>query len=178
VTDSQTERKNIPLFLFAVSNLAVLIIVFQEIPMFFSDNCDPKTYYTLTSLLGITLAKPSSFPVGKVNFLQVNPMTFTEFLLANNDDSLVEFLKTIDSLEPIPQAFFNKLYEKLKSQGIYARRYFYPLISDFPMYRGLPSAERRNLPVAVAAAEKVLCLPIYPNLSADDQARVIGAIAH
>lgn len=72
----------------------------------------------------------------------------------------------------------DELYDKLKRQGIYARRYFYPLISDFPMYRGLPSAERRNLPVAVAAAEKVLCLPIYPNLSADDQARVIGAIAH
>lgn len=69
------------------------------------------------------------------------------------------------------------LYQKLKDQGIYARRYFYPLISDFPMYRGLPSAERARLPVAAHAAEQVLCLPIYPALTDDDQARVIEQIA-
>lgn len=56
------------------------------------------------------------------------------------------------------------LYQKLKGNGIHPRRYFYPLISDFPMYRGLPSAHRDNLPVATAAAQQVLCLPIYPNL--------------
>lgn len=56
------------------------------------------------------------------------------------------------------------LYEELKKQGIHPRRYFYPLISDFPMYRGLPSAHRENLPVATAAAQQVLCLPIYPDL--------------
>jgi dTDP-4-amino-4,6-dideoxygalactose transaminase len=56
------------------------------------------------------------------------------------------------------------LYQKLKDNGIHPRRYFYPLISDFPMYRGLPSAHRENLPVATAAAQQVLCLPIYPDL--------------
>jgi dTDP-4-amino-4,6-dideoxygalactose transaminase len=56
------------------------------------------------------------------------------------------------------------LYHKLKQNGIHPRRYFYPLISDFPMYRGLPSARRDNLSVAAAAASKVLCLPIYPAL--------------
>ncbi len=56
------------------------------------------------------------------------------------------------------------LYQKLKDSGIHPRRYFYPLISDFPMYRGLPSANRENLPVATAAAQQVLCLPIYPDL--------------
>lgn len=71
----------------------------------------------------------------------------------------------------------DELYQKLKDQGINARRYFYPLISDFPMYRGLLSAARSNLPIAAAAAEKVLCLPIYPNLSADDQNRIINVIA-
>lgn len=99
------------------------LIIFDEIQdcpdvinslKYFCENAPEYHIACAGSLLGITLAKPSSFPVGKVNFLQVNPMTFTEFLLANNDDSLVEFLKTIDSLEPIPQAFFNKLYEKLK----------------------------------------------------------------
>ena len=56
------------------------------------------------------------------------------------------------------------LYQKLRDQGIYARRYFFPLISDFPMYRALPSARPGNLPVATDAAQKVLCLPIYPAL--------------
>lgn len=68
------------------------------------------------------------------------------------------------------------LYQKMKDQGIYSRRYFYPLISDFPMYRGLPSAQRGNLPVAADAAEKVLCLPIYPALTQEDQQRVIHLI--
>lgn len=60
------------------------------------------------------------------------------------------------------------LYQKLQDNGIYARRYFYPLISDFPMYRGMPSAARANLPVASKAASEVICLPIYPALS-DEQ---------
>ncbi|BBL71575.1 DegT/DnrJ/EryC1/StrS family aminotransferase [Methylogaea oryzae] len=67
------------------------------------------------------------------------------------------------------------LYLALKRQDIHPRRYFYPLISDFPMYRGLPSARRENLPVASAAAQKVLCLPIHPQLS-DEQVQRIAAI--
>jgi dTDP-4-amino-4,6-dideoxygalactose transaminase len=68
------------------------------------------------------------------------------------------------------------LYQKLKDQGIYARRYFYPLISDFPMYRGLHSAQRNNLPVASEVAQRVLCLPIYPALNPEDQRRIIEVI--
>ena len=68
------------------------------------------------------------------------------------------------------------LYQKLKDHGIHARRYFYPLISDFPMYRGLHSAQRDNLPVASTVAQKVLCLPIYPALKAEDQRRIIKVI--
>ena len=68
------------------------------------------------------------------------------------------------------------LYQKLKDNNIYARRYFYPLITDFPMYRGMPSAQRENLPVATAAAQKVICLPIYPNLTAQDIQRVINIV--
>lgn len=70
----------------------------------------------------------------------------------------------------------DELYQKLKDSGIYARRYFYPLISDFPMYRGLPSAEHARLPVAARAAQQVLCLPIYPALSEEQQTRIITAI--
>lgn len=58
----------------------------------------------------------------------------------------------------------DELYKKLKENNIHPRRYFYPLISDFPMYRGYSSAKRENLPNATAAAERVLCLPIYPDL--------------
>ncbi len=58
----------------------------------------------------------------------------------------------------------DELYEQLKARGIHTRRYFYPLISEFPMYRGLPSAQRENLPAATKAARQVLCLPIYPDL--------------
>ena len=58
----------------------------------------------------------------------------------------------------------DELNQRLKETGIHPRRYFYPLISEFPMYRGLPSAHRDNLPVASAAAQQVLCLPIYPDL--------------
>jgi len=69
------------------------------------------------------------------------------------------------------------LYQKLKDNGIYARRYFYPLISDFPMYRGLPSAAQSNLPAAKKAANQVICLPIYPTLEVSDQERIISLIA-
>lgn len=68
------------------------------------------------------------------------------------------------------------LYQKLKDNNIYARRYFYPLISDFPMYRSMHSAHRENLPVATDAAAKVLCLPIYPALTEVDVHRVISLI--
>lgn len=57
------------------------------------------------------------------------------------------------------------LYQQLKEIDIHPRRYFYPLISEFSMYRGLPSANHHNLPVASAASRQVLCLPIYPDLS-------------
>lgn len=68
------------------------------------------------------------------------------------------------------------LYKKLKDQGIHARRYFYPLISDFPMYRGLPSAECDRLSVAAHAAEQVLCLPIYPGLNDEQQEYIVAMI--
>lgn len=68
------------------------------------------------------------------------------------------------------------LYSKLKENNIHARRYFYPLISNMPMYRGLASANQANLPVAGAISMQVLCLPIFPNLLADEQSRIIDVI--
>jgi len=68
------------------------------------------------------------------------------------------------------------LYAELKRCNIHPRRYFYPLISQFPMYRGLPSASRDNLAVASRVAEQVLCLPIYPALADSDVERIISAV--
>lgn len=71
----------------------------------------------------------------------------------------------------------DQLYAHLKRSGINSRRYFYPLISDFPMYRALPSALRANLPIASEAAAKVLCLPIFPALSNHDVERICDLLA-
>lgn len=68
------------------------------------------------------------------------------------------------------------LYQELQDNGIYARRYFYPLISDFPMYRGMPSAAHENLPVARKVAEQVICLPIYPALESETVDKIIQLI--
>ncbi len=62
----------------------------------------------------------------------------------------------------------DELYEALKSIGIHTRRYFYPLISEFPMYHHLPSSSRSNHPVAFEMSNRILCLPIYPNLELTD----------
>ncbi len=68
------------------------------------------------------------------------------------------------------------LYARLQEAGIFGRRYFYPLISDFPMYRDRPSAAKELLPVAQRVANAVICLPIYPELTDEDQQRVIDVV--
>jgi dTDP-4-amino-4,6-dideoxygalactose transaminase len=59
----------------------------------------------------------------------------------------------------------DELYDKLRSNNIFARRYFYPLITEFPMYNKLETAHSSNLPNATKLANEVICLPIYPGLS-------------
>jgi len=59
----------------------------------------------------------------------------------------------------------DELFNKLKDGGIHPRRYFYPLISEFSMYRGLNSSKKENLPIATSLTQQVLCLPIYPDLA-------------
>ena len=70
----------------------------------------------------------------------------------------------------------DELYNQLKEMDIHPRRYFYPLISEFSTYRSLPSAHPANLPAARQAAERVLCLPIYPDLTDQDVERVAEII--
>jgi dTDP-4-amino-4,6-dideoxygalactose transaminase len=72
----------------------------------------------------------------------------------------------------------DELNEALKKEGVHPRRYFYPLISEFPMYRDFPSASSTNLLAATCAARQVLCLPIYPDLDlalVDRVSSLIGA---
>lgn len=70
----------------------------------------------------------------------------------------------------------NALFQKFRDRNIFVRRYFHPLISDFPMYRSLPSAQAGNLPVARDASARVLCLPIYPALADEDILRIAALI--
>lgn len=70
----------------------------------------------------------------------------------------------------------DELYEHLRQHSIYARRYFYPLISDFSMYRCFPSASRFNLSKASCLSSQTLCLPIYPELTETDQLHIINLI--
>ena len=99
------------------------LIVFDEIQdcpevinslKYFCENAPEYHVASAGSLLGITLSKPSSFPVGKVDFLSIYPMNFQEFLTATGSENLADYLNSIDQIEPLPDAFFNPLAEKLK----------------------------------------------------------------
>ena len=99
------------------------LIIFDEVQdcpkvinsmKYFCENAPEYHIACAGSLLGIALAKPSSFPVGKVDFMQIDPMTFSEFLVANGDENLAKYMESVDTIEPIPDAFFHPLYEKLK----------------------------------------------------------------
>ncbi len=68
------------------------------------------------------------------------------------------------------------LYFKLREKNIFGRRYFYPLISEFPAYRGLASADPAKLPVAERVAKQVICLPIYPELTLQTTETIVNFI--
>jgi predicted AAA+ superfamily ATPase len=98
------------------------LIIFDEIQecnealntlKYFCENAPEYAVASAGSLLGVALSRGSSFPVGKVDFLQVNPISFAEFLSAA-DGKLFSYLESIDQIEPIPDIFFNPLVDKLK----------------------------------------------------------------
>ncbi|WP_425041394.1 DegT/DnrJ/EryC1/StrS family aminotransferase [Primorskyibacter sp. S187A] len=70
----------------------------------------------------------------------------------------------------------DELYDALRAQNILTRRYFFPLLSQLPMYAGLPSAGAENLPVATEMGRRVLCLPIFPAMEDGDIARICAAL--
>lgn len=70
------------------------------------------------------------------------------------------------------------LYEKFKIENIHCRRYFYPLISSFPMYRNLPNNIEKATPIAQKISNQVLCLPIYPDLEDSEIERIIDLLTN
>jgi hypothetical protein len=70
----------------------------------------------------------------------------------------------------------DELYFKMKDQGVWGRRYFYPLISEFSTYRGLKSSRPENLPNAHKMADTVICLPMHHALAEEEINRVIESI--
>ena len=102
------------------------LIIFDEIQecpnalnslKYFQEEANEYHIACAGSLLGIRLSH-TSFPVGKVEFLNMYPMTFSEFLIADNCENLVEYMKSITKVEKIPDIFFNQLEEKLKAYFI------------------------------------------------------------
>ena len=70
----------------------------------------------------------------------------------------------------------DELYVKMKELNVLGRRYFYPLISEFSTYRGLPSSSKENLPNAHKMANSVICLPMHHELGLSDIERIINCI--
>lgn len=102
------------------------LIVFDEIHecpdalnslKYFCEEANEYHIISAGSLLGIRLSH-TSFPVGKVDFLDMHPMTFSEFLVADDNQSLVDYMSSINKIENIPDIIFDKLNEKLKAYFI------------------------------------------------------------
>ena len=70
----------------------------------------------------------------------------------------------------------DELYFRMKERNVLGRRYFYPLISEFSIYRGLESARPENLPVAHKVADSVICLPMYYGLTETELSIIINVI--
>jgi len=75
-------------------------------------------------------------------------------------------LNKIDTVNT--SSYRDTIYSRLKNINIFCRRYFYPLISQFPSYKGLDSSNQLNLKTAISISNKVLCLPLFPDLSMED----------
>lgn len=98
------------------------LIIFDEIQecpnalnslKYFCEDANEYHVVCAGSLLGIRLSK-TSFPVGKVDFINLYPMTFSEFLIAEGSQNLVDFMLQVDKITEIPKIFETKLIEKLK----------------------------------------------------------------
>lgn len=100
------------------------LIIFDEIQFCNAALTSLKYFYEQTpeyhivcagSLIGITLSKSLSFPVGKVDFLTLRPMSFPEFIIANDEEMLFEYIRNLNTQDQIPQMFADKLITLYKT---------------------------------------------------------------
>ena len=125
--DPKTIMANLSLYLDREIKPGTDLIIFDEIQAsnyalnalkYFSEQAGEYHIATAGSLIGITLSRPKSFPVGKVNFLNMYPLTFLEYLDAVGKPGLRQLVKTKEDFTPFPQPFHNELVEWL-------RKYFF-----------------------------------------------------
>lgn len=81
---------------------------------YFHENSPEYHVACAGSLLGIYIKGGASFPVGKVDFLPMSPMTFSEFLSALGEDGLIRYMDSLNLIEPIPAPFMSLFEERLK----------------------------------------------------------------
>jgi len=100
------------------------LIIFDEIQFcnqaltslkYFAEEAPAYHIVCAGSLLGISLSRPLSFPVGKVDFLTLRPMNFYEFVLAHQEEMLLEYMEKLDAKTPVPQVFADKMTTLLKT---------------------------------------------------------------
>lgn len=98
------------------------LIIFDEIQecnqalnslKYFNEESPEYSIACAGSLLGVAMSRGASFPVGNVDFIRINPVTFTEFLNAA-DEKLGNYVNSIESIEPLPDIFYSNLIEKFK----------------------------------------------------------------
>jgi len=112
--------------------------------------------------------------IAKIYCERLSAVPGVRILLKDQGDLAANFSYFPVIIEPTFHSSRDQLYDRLKKNAVHARRYFYPLISDFPMYRTLSSVMENDLSVARAASDTVLCLPIYPDLT-DEQVEYVCA---
>lgn len=134
-------------------NAAFGLLQLNHIENYIEKRKSISEYYikNLSSVVGIRLLKTDNSYVSNYAYF---PIFVTEDYGISRDD----------------------LYFKLKEYGVHARRYFYPLISEFPMYRGLQSADQKNIYNAHIISKQVLCLPLYPDLNFESLQLVVSII--
>ncbi len=99
------------------------LIIFDEIQnsnqaltslKYFCEEANEYHVVSAGSLLGMKLSTPGSFPVGKVNFLNIFPLTFFEFLDAINESKYRQMLENIKTFDPLPVPFHEELIRILR----------------------------------------------------------------
>ena len=131
---------------------------------------------------------------GLLNLKQVDAAIDARHIVANRYREAIDHIAGLTYLSELPNIRYNygyfpifvdeekyginrdALYEKLKANNIFGRRYFYPLISTLNPYKEYPSATPSNLPIATKMADQVLCLPMHHDLRNEEVERVINLL--